>query len=150
MSKIHELLPAEAVMLQLESAEKVAVIKELTTLLGGDVVADEKILLEAILRRENLESTGIGMGVALPHARTSAVRRTALAFGRSDKGVDFNSLDSKPCHLVFLIVAPEDRKTEYIMTLARVSKLLRREDVRSELGQADTAEAVLEVLRSHE
>ncbi|UCG43556.1 MAG: PTS sugar transporter subunit IIA [candidate division WOR-3 bacterium] len=150
MSRIHELLPAEAVVLQLESTEKVAVIRELTRLLGTDVVADEKALLEAILRRENLESTGIGMGVALPHARTLAVRRTALAFGRSDKGVDFNSLDSKPCHLVFLIVAPEDRKTEYIMTLARVSKLLRRQDVRSELGRADTPEALLEVLRSHE
>ncbi len=150
MSTISELLPPEAVILQLESAEKVAVIKELTRLLGSDVLADEKALLEAILRRENLESTGIGMGVALPHARTSAVRRTALAFGRSEQGVDFNSLDNRPCHLVFLIVAPEDRKTEYIMTLARVSKLLRREDVRSELGGAETPAAVLEVFRSHE
>jgi len=150
MSTISELLPAEAVMLQLESTEKVAVIKELTRLLGSDVVADEKALLEAVLRRENLESTGIGMGVALPHARTSAVRRTALAFGRSENGVDFSSLDRRPSHLVFLIVAPEDRKTEYIMTLARVSKLLRREEVRSELSRADTAEAILEVFRSHE
>jgi PTS system fructose-specific IIC component len=150
MSTISELLPPEAVILQLESAEKVAVIKELTRLLGSDVVADEKALLEAILRRENLESTGIGMGVALPHARTPAVRRTALAFGRSEQGVDFNSLDNKPCHLVFLIVAPEDRKTEYIMTLARVSKLLRRRDVGSELGRAKTPADVLEVFRSHE
>jgi PTS system fructose-specific IIC component len=150
MSTIPELLTPDAVILQLESTEKVAVIKELTRLLGGDVVVDEKLLLEAILRRENLESTGIGMGVALPHARTSAVSRTALAFGRSEEGVDFNSLDRKPCHLVFLIVAPEDRKTEYIMTLARVSKLLRREDVRSELAQAETQDDILEVFRSHE
>ena len=150
MSTIPELLPPGAVTLQLESAEKVAVIKELTTLLGGEVVTDAKALLEAILRRENLESTGIGMGVALPHARTPAVRRTALAFGRSEEGVDFNSLDRKPSHLVFLIVAPEDRKTEYIMTLARVSKLLRREEIRSELTHAETPEAVLEVFRSHE
>jgi PTS system fructose-specific IIC component len=150
MSTIPELLTPDAVILQLESAEKIAVIKELTRLLGGDVVVDEKLLLEAILRRENLESTGIGMGVALPHARTSAVSRTALAFGRSEEGVDFNSLDRKPCHLVFLIVAPEDRKTEYIMTLARVSKLLRREDVRSELAQAETQDDILEVFRSHE
>jgi PTS system fructose-specific IIC component len=150
MSTIPELLTPDAVILQLESAEKIAVIKELTRLLASDVVADEKLLLEAILRRENLESTGIGMGVALPHARTSAVSRTALAFGRSEEGVDFNSLDRKPCHLVFLIVAPEDRKTEYIMTLARVSKLLRREDVRSELAQAETQDDILEVFRSHE
>jgi PTS system fructose-specific IIC component len=150
MSTIPELLTPDAVILQLESAEKIAVIKELTRLLASDVVTDEKLLLEAILRRENLESTGIGMGVALPHARTSAVSRTALAFGRSEEGVDFNSLDRKPCHLVFLIVAPEDRKTEYIMTLARVSKLLRREDVRSELAQAETQDDILEVFRSHE
>jgi PTS system nitrogen regulatory IIA component len=151
MSTIPELLPPGAVILQLASEEKIAVIKELTGLLSpDDVVTDEKALLDAILRRENLESTGIGMGVALPHARTPAVSRTALAFGRSKKGVDFSSLDGKPCHLVFLIVAPEDRKTEYIMTLARVSKLLRRDDVRSELTRAETPEAVLEVFKRHE
>jgi len=151
MIKITELLHRESILLNLKAQDKTEVIHELTRpLLEAGLIADEQEFYAAILRRENLESTGIGLGIAIPHARTKAVKQTALAFGRSDKGVDFNSLDGKPCHLVFLIAAHEDRKTEYIMTLARVSKLLRRDEVRIGLGKAKTPEEVLAVLALHE
>ena len=151
MGTITELLPANAVLLSVTATEKVAAIRELAgPLLVDGTINNEKGFFEAILKRENLESTGIGLGVALPHARTPAVTRTALAFGRSDKGVDFNSLDGKPATLIFLIAAPEEMKTEYIMTLARVSKLLRRDDVRAALQEARTPDDVLSILRQHE
>lgn len=151
MNRISELLSPDAVLLDLGSGEKVAVIKELARpLIGNGTVTDEEEFFAAILRRENLESTGIGQGVAIPHARTKAVTRTALAFGRSDPGIDFSSLDGKRCHLVFLIAAPEDKKTEYIMTLARVSKLLRRDAVRIGLNKARTPDEIIALLEEHE
>ena len=151
MTRISELLPSEAVKLELEEKDKVAVIRELARPLVDDgTITDEKTFFEAILRRENIESTGIGLGVAIPHARAAGVTRTALAFGRSETGIDFGSLDGKPCHLVFLIASPEDRKAEYIITLARVSKLLRRDDVRSELLKAASADDIAAILDRNE
>ncbi len=151
MERVSELLKPEAVVLSLEQTEKIAVIRELARpLVEADIIRDEEEFFSAILRRENLESTGIGLGVAIPHARTDAVTATTLAFGRSEAGVDFNSLDGKPCHLVFLIAAPGNRKTEYIMTLARVSKLLRHEDVRAALLAARTVPEVLEAVARNE
>ncbi len=151
MTNISELLKTENVVLELAAQEKVSVIHELAApLLTDGTVTDEQEFFSAILRRENLESTGIGSGIAIPHARTKAVTRTALAFGRSRAGIDFSSLDGKPSHHIFLIAAPEDRKTEYIMTLARVSKLLRRDEVRAALDQAATAQDVIEVIARYE
>jgi PTS system fructose-specific IIC component len=89
-------------------------------------------------------------GVAIPHARTNAVSATLLAFGRSSPGVDFSSLDGKPSHLVFLIAAPEDAKREYISTLARLSSLLRRDDVRIGLNKAQSLDDVYAVLEQNE
>ncbi|MFO7639048.1 MAG: PTS sugar transporter subunit IIA [bacterium] len=151
MTKVSELLASDAILLRLESSDKIEVIRELARpLIANGTVTDENTFFEAILRRENLESTGIGLGVAIPHARTPAVAQTALAFGRSEAGVDFNSLDGKPAFLVFLIAAPEDRKTEYIMTLARVSRLMRRDEARIALNRAQTAEEVIAVVQQYE
>lgn len=151
MTNVSDLLVRDAILLRLDARDKEAVIRELAAplILEGSIT-DAGPFFEAILRRENLESTGIGLGVAIPHARTPAVARTVLAFGRSLEGVDFNSLDGKPSHLVFLIAASENSKTEYIMTLARVSKLLRRDEARQALLDADTADEVLEAIRAYE
>lgn len=151
MTKITEILKPESVVLNLREKEKVEVIRELARpLFEQGLVENEEEFFSAILRRENLESTGIGSGIAIPHARTRAMKQTALAFGRSEQGVDFNSLDGKPCHIIFLIAAPEDKKTEYIMTLARVSKLLRKDEVRIALNKAASPEEVIAVLALHE
>jgi len=151
MAKISELLPRSAILLSLHSQEKFAVINELVSSLAATgAIAEESEFVSAIVRRENMESTGIGLGVAIPHARTKAVAHTVLAFGRSDSGVDFNSLDGKPSHLIFLIAAPEEQKTEYIMTLARLSKLLRKDEVRIGLNKAGSPEDVVRVIMQHE
>ena len=151
MAKISELLPRSAILLSLKSREKFEVIRELVQpLLETGAIEDESEFVSAIVRRENMESTGIGLGVAIPHARTKAVSRMILAFARSDDGVDFSSLDGKPSHLIFLIAAPEAQKTEYIMTLARLSKLLRRDDVRIGLNRATTVDDVIQVITQHE
>ncbi|MBN2464368.1 PTS sugar transporter subunit IIA [candidate division WOR-3 bacterium] len=151
MAKISELLPRSAIVLDLQSKEKFDVISELVRpLVAAGAITGESEFVSAIVRRENMESTGIGVGVAIPHARTKAVSSIVLAFGRSDSGVDFNSLDGKPSHLIFLIAAPEEQKTEYIMTLARLSKLLRKDEVRIGLNKAGSPDDVLRVITQHE
>jgi fructose-specific phosphotransferase system IIA component len=151
MAKISELLPRSAIVLDLQSKEKFAVISELVRpLVTAGAITVESEFVSAIVRRENMESTGIGVGVAIPHARTKAVSSIVLAFGRSDSGVDFNSLDGKPSHLIFLIAAPEEQKTEYIMTLARLSRLLRKDEVRIGLNKAGSPDDVLRVIMQHE
>jgi len=151
MAKISELLPRSAIVLNLQSKEKFEVIGELVRpLVATGAITEESEFVSAIVRRENMESTGIGVGVAIPHARTKAVSSIVLAFGRSDSGVDFNSLDGKPSHLIFLIAAPEEQKTEYIMTLARLSKLLRKDEVRIGLNKAGSSDDVLRVIVQHE
>jgi len=151
MTKVSELLARDAVLLQMMSRDKIEAIRELARpLIADGTVTDEDAFFEAILRRENLESTGIGLGVAIPHARTPAVAHTALAFGRSNAGIDFNSLDGRPAFLVFLIAAPEDRKTEYIMTLARVSRLMRRDEARIALNRAGNTEEIVAAIQQYE
>lgn len=151
MAKISELLPRSAIVLSLQATEKFEVINELLRpLVAAGAITEESEFVSAIARRENMESTGIGLGVAIPHARTKAVTSIVLAFGRSDPGVDFNSLDGKPSHLIFLIAAPEEKKTEYIMTLARLSKLLRKDEVRIGLNKAGSPDDVVQVIQQHE
>ncbi len=151
VKRISELLPRFAVVLELKSKEKNGVIHELTApLVGNGIVTQEEEFVSAILRRENLESTGIGSGVAIPHARTNSVNSLILAFGRSESGVDFHSLDGKPSHLIFLIAAPEAMKREYIWALAKLSSLLRREEVRKRLTNAKTVEEVYSVIEEYE
>lgn len=151
LRKIAELLHREAVILELGSRDKEGAIRELTQPLAlAGLVADTEGFVAAILRRENLESTGVGLGVAIPHARTDTVSTTVLAFGRSAAGIDFASLDGKPSHLVFLIAAPESAKRDYISTLARVSGLLRRSEVRVGLNKAKTIEEIYTVLEEND
>jgi len=151
MIRISEVIHEEGIVLDLQSREKVSVIKELVAkLVGQGLVEDEESFLADILKRENLESTGIGLGVAIPHARTLAARNLILSFGRSAQGVDFNSLDGKPSHLIFLIAAPEVQKSQYIMALARLSKILRKEETRAKLFNASSAAEVLDILKESE
>jgi len=151
MHKISELVIPEGIVLQVNNNEKIAVIKELAqVLIDKNIVNNAEDFFSAVLRRENMESTGIGQGVAIPHARTTAVKNLTIVFGRSKDGVDFSSLDGLPSHLIFLIAAPEDKKTEYIMTLAKLSKLLRKSEARHALEVAQSKEEVIQAIKNHE
>ncbi|MEO0076880.1 MAG: PTS sugar transporter subunit IIA [candidate division WOR-3 bacterium] len=151
MPKLSEIILNNGIILNVQNTEKIAVIKELAQkLIEQNLISDTEEFFSAILRRENLESTGIGQGVAIPHARTSAIKNIVIVFGRSQTGVDFSSLDGQPSHLIFLIAAPENMKTEYIMTLARLSRLLRKSEVRQALMAAQTSNDVIEIIRQYE
>jgi len=137
--------------MDIDAKEKIAAIKEMVDyLVAKKLVADGEAFLNALAKRENLESTGIGDGIAIPHARTGAVKGLLLAFARSQEGVDFSAIDGKPSYLIFLIASPEDKKSEYIMALAKISRLLRRPQVRDQLKRARNAQEVLDIIKSNE
>lgn len=109
---------------------------------GGDA---HKIL-DALAEREQEGSTGVGLGVAVPHARLNGLERMHAVFMRLDAPIDFESVDDQPVDLVFALFAPVDATSEHLRALARVSRLLRRADVREQLRQAHSADAIYALL----
>ncbi|UCF71427.1 MAG: PTS sugar transporter subunit IIA [candidate division WOR-3 bacterium] len=149
--KISEYLKPEAIIMEIKAKEKIAAINEIVEhMVEHKLVSDGKEFIKALAKRENLESTGIGDGIAIPHARTNAVGDLILAFAHSPQGIDFSSIDGKPSHIIFLIASPENQKSEYIMALAKLSKLLRKHPVREMLRNAKDPEEILQIVRANE
>src|SRR5689334_13495329 len=124
--KLLEILPEDLVLPSLTGSTKDQVLRELAQHLASvnrEIEASK--LTEVLWERERLGSTAIGDGIAIPHGQLPAVRSVVAAFGRHSSGVDFDSLDGKPTHLFFLLVAPEDSVGQHLKALARVSRLLK-------------------------
>lgn len=145
--KIADLLDIKAISTELTSSKKVEVLAEMVDLLRRvqpDLDAAE--LLTVLIDREELGSTGIGDGVAIPHGKLKGLDRLLMAFGRKQDGIDFDSMDNRPAHLFFLLLAPESEATLHLKALARISKLLRKEDVRRQLLDAPDPATLLSIL----
>jgi len=140
---LTEILDPSCVKLDLEATDKDGVIEALVdVLVSAEVVTDRERMIQDLVQRERLMSTGIGGGIAVPHAQSVGATQLALALGRVAKPVDFESLDEKPVRLVFMVVGPEER-LGFIKVLARISRLLYSGDLqRSLLGARTPAEAV--------
>ena len=122
--KLADILKQESVGIDLKSTEKDDVLKELVGLLGKGI-KDRKKVVKALVDRENLGSTGIGQGIAVPHGKMSTIQHLVAALGISKKGVDFNSLDGEPVYIFFLLIAPRDSAGPHLKALARISRILR-------------------------
>jgi nitrogen PTS system EIIA component len=135
--KITEILSAELVLPDLRGRNKPEVLRELAACLSlkyRDLDADT--LAAVLAERERLGSTAIGDGIAIPHGKIAGVNRILGVFGRHLKGVDFESLDGRPTHLFFLLVAPEDSTSLHLKALARVSRLFKDNSFRDQLIKA--------------
>ena len=151
MERISELLTDQLINLSLTSKDKEGVLEELADMVHrAKKVSDRDAFLRSLRKRENLESTGIGKGLAIPHARTDTVDGVVMAFARSEHGVDFQSLDNKPAHLIFLIASPEREKSVYIKVLARTSRLLRKDRFRQQLMEVSTPKEVIQLIAKNE
>ncbi|WP_078412911.1 PTS fructose transporter subunit IIABC [Priestia abyssalis] len=149
--RITELLKKDTIILNLSSSSKEAVIDELVNKLDqAGKLADREEFKKAILAREAQSTTGIGEGIAIPHAKTKAVQTPALAFGRSKTGVDYESLDGQPSHLFFMIAAPEGANNAHLETLSRLSTLLMDSSFREKLLAVETEEDVLALIDSQD
>lgn len=148
---IYKILNEELVSPDLQSEGKEDVLNEMADILvHSNFIKDKKQLLNKLMERESIETTGIGHGVAIPHARTESVDGLAMCFGVSHKGIDYNSLDNKPVHIIFLIASNEENKNNYIKLLARISRICRKESFRSKVQEARTSEDVLKVFQEEE
>lgn len=132
--KLAELFQEENVIPDLKAKDKKGVLEELVeTLVNHEPHLDKKALVHVLLERERLGSTGIGDGVAIPHGKSPGVDRPRIAFGRSRKGLNFESMDGEPTHLFFLLVAPENSAGIHLQALARIAKILKNSAFRREL-----------------
>jgi PTS system fructose-specific IIA component/PTS system nitrogen regulatory IIA component len=148
---ISELLREDFIDLDLNVANKADAINHMSTLLStSGKVTHQDNFVKAVLEREKLGSTAIGAGIAIPHARANTVNEVSIAFARSGGGIDFNSVDGDPVHLIFLLAAPIESGSLYLKLLARISRLLRYQDLIEDLKKATTKEDVIRIIASKE
>jgi nitrogen PTS system EIIA component len=137
--KILDFLKEEWVIPDLQGADKMSVLRELSgVLMKPCQVSSHEELLRVLGEREKLESTGIGEGIAIPHGRLKKLDTFYIAFGRSIKGVDFDSIDRKPSFLFFLVMAPENSAVNNLKLLGRIVTLLKDSSFKKRLMEAST------------
>lgn len=148
---IAELLSEEVIAADLDVNTKDGVFKRLVDLLAeAGNIDDPGGALEAVEKREDILSTGIGNGVAIPHAKTDAVDSLVVAFARMEAGIDFKSLDGKPVKIIFLLLSPQEEAGLHVRALARISRMLKNTRFRSRLLEADSAGEILEIIQKQE
>jgi len=144
--RLRDLFTVDAVKLDLEAESKDDLLKELVALLGLDEKS-EAILFKTLKRRENLGSTGIGKGIAIPHCRSLMANRLRLAYGRKKGGMDFNAIDAAPVHNFFLIVAPPlEVSNQYLPVLGKIAQFAKDPEVPDLLLELKSPDGFLELL----
>lgn len=145
--KIIDLLDPECILPNLEASSKRGVLEELAAaLVSGHKEINLKNVVEVLLERERLGSTGIGDNIAIPHGKLPQLNRMLLAFGRSSPGVDFDSMDGKPSHLFFLLLAPVNSSGLHLKALAKISRMLMSQGFRDSLMGSNGAENLLQLI----
>ena len=147
---LTELLTPERIKIPLSARSKEDLLRELVGVIAGSNQDDHEDVLRAVREREAVLSTGIGHGVAIPHGKSAAVNELRMAAGRVQDPIDFDALDGQPVSLVFLLVGPESAAGPHIKALSRISRIVRREDVRERLIAASSAEEFLQALHEAE
>jgi nitrogen PTS system EIIA component len=129
--KITDILKKDYIIDSLVSNDKASTLEELSSFLKNKgLISNKENLLNALMEREQLGSTGIGENVAIPHAKISEIDQIITIFGRSIKGIEFDSLDKKPVHFIYLVLAPAKSSGQHLKVLARISRLLKNKSLR--------------------
>jgi nitrogen PTS system EIIA component len=146
---IRDMLKREFIIKDLKATGKKDVLEELVHVFvdqnGG---MDSETMVQVLLEREKLGSTGIGDGIAIPHGKLSGIEEILVGFGRSQAGVDFNSLDGRPVHLFFLIMAPDTSSAHYLKVLAKISRMLKDLKMRKDLLEAVSADDLYRIIET--
>lgn len=145
--QIRDLIQRNFIESELKSKTKREVLRELTELFGDSLGAvSTDTVVEVLLDREKLGSTGIGDNVAIPHGKISGLDDLVVSFGRSPEGVEFDALDGKPVHIFFLLLAPENSAGKHLKALAKISRMLKDAEFREELLAADSKEKLFSLI----
>jgi mannitol/fructose-specific phosphotransferase system IIA component (Ntr-type) len=149
--KIQDILQKNGILTNLESTDKSEILtqmgKYLATLYD---IKDQDHIVRKILDREAEMSTGIGYGIAIPHARIEGIDRLFIIAGRSVKGIDFNAIDEQPVHLLFMMLSPVNASSQYTQILSSLSRVMSYEEIRNSLIESDDAEKFLGILATGE
>lgn len=149
--RLTDLLSQDVIKIPLVNTDKEGIIEEMVDILNdAGKLKNRDAVLAAVYERERVMSTGVGDGVAIPHAKTDGVNDLCAAFGITSKPVDFQSIDNKPVRIVFLLLGPPDLTSPQLKALSRISRLMHNADLRSELIAAHSSEDVLNSIASEE
>ncbi len=145
--KLSDILEEDNIIPDLKARDKKRAIEELTeAIVKGNPSLDKDSLVRVLLERESLGSTAIGDGVAIPHGKYSGISTPIISFGRSRKGLDFESMDDQPVFLFFLLIAPEDSASVHLKALARIAKMLKDSNFRKVLIEATTKKELYKII----
>ncbi|MBU1862301.1 MAG: PTS sugar transporter subunit IIA [Candidatus Omnitrophica bacterium] len=122
--RLRDILKKDAIVANLKSSTKEEVLKELVDNLGDDI-RDKKKIVKILIERENMGSTGLGQGIAVPHGKTDDIDKIIATIGMSKQGIEFNSLDGEPVYIFFLLIASKKSAGPHLKALARISRILR-------------------------
>lgn len=149
--KITDILGKQAIKIGMEATDKEAALKELVEILARvKDIGDKKSIVKALVERESLGSTGIGQGIAIPHAKTERLTELIAVLGISRKGVNFDALDGEAVYIFFLLVAPKDSAGPHLKALAKISRLLRDSYFCELLKRAKDENEIYEIIRNEE
>lgn len=141
--QITDMLDKNYIIEELKATSKRAVLAELSEILSRDQKGlAPGAMVEVLLEREKLGSTGIGDGIAIPHGKLKGLDRLMISFGRSRQGIEFDAIDGKPVHIFFLLMAPESSTGQHLKALAKISRMLKDPEFRSGLLEAKSAEEI--------
>lgn len=145
---MSEIINEKLIKLNINSNNKEEVIKELARLIDGEERLNNfNEYVEEVLKREELSTTGIGFGVAIPHGKTKAVKVPTVVFGRTESGIEWQSLDEKPVHMVFLLAVPEEAASNaHLKILAALSRKLMNEDFRQNILEISNEKKLMQSL----
>ncbi|RJQ76488.1 MAG: PTS sugar transporter subunit IIA [Desulfobacteraceae bacterium] len=145
---LAELLTEKQIALSLKAKTKEGVLMELAKIAAAvQPSLQNEELFQILMEREQLGTTGIGQGIAIPHGKKKGLGGLLVCFGRNPEGVQFESVDGQPAHFFFLLLAPEESAEPYLKVLAQVTRFLKRNEIRSRLAKAKTEEEILRVFR---
>ncbi len=151
MNTLLDILTPSAVIVGLEGDTKDAIIEELVDRLEvGTAISDRDKVLQAVLEREKIMSTGIGDGIAIPHGKSDAVVELTAALGIHKRGVDFEALDGEPAFVFFLLVSPANVSGPHIKALARISRMLKNDGFKKKLIEADSSADIISAIEEEE
>ena len=145
--KILEALSTETINVDLNARDKKGILDELVAPVARMTGVPHEELVRVLLERERLGSTGIGGGIGIPHGKLKALPSLVVGFGLSRRGVAFESMDGRPTHLFFLLLTPENEAGLHLKLLARISRLLKNDEFKTQLMQAGTPEEVVDLIR---